>query len=137
MQFRLHPCAALLLSFWFCLPGALCFPFIFWQSHTAGIVFLALWLCLSVLLGQSVGRSLHGNVYAGQLTLCCGVLFKGSWRLPLRFITGITRLESPLMLLTHCCTLVVHTSGRAVILPALSNADAVQLTALLQREAGV
>lgn len=137
MDFRLHPCAPLLLSVWFCLPGALCFPFIYWQTHTAGIVFLVLWLCLSVLLGQSLGRTLRGSARAGQLNVSCGVLFKGTWRLPLRFITGITRLESPLMQLMHCCTLVVHTSGRAVILPALSDAVAIQLSALLQREAGV
>ncbi len=136
MDFRLHPCAPLLLSFWLSLPGLLCCPFIFWQSQYAGIVFLLIWLALSVLLGQAVGRTLRGSARAGQLNVSCGVLFKCTWRLPLRFVTGITRLESPLMHLFHCCTLIIHTSGRVLVLPALSNVEAIQLSALFQREAG-
>lgn len=136
MEFRLHPRAPIILSVWFCLPGALLCPFIFWQSFLWGVAFLVLWVLAALALGVSLGRTMRGTAKAGQLIVCCGLLFKCSWRLPLRYITGLTRLETPLTLLTHCCTLVVHTSGRAVVLPALGDEIATQLTNLLQREAG-
>ena len=135
MEFCLHPRAALILTVWLCLPGALLCPFFFWRGAWAGLVFTGLWLLAALALGNSLGRTMRGTAQAGQLIVRCGVLFKCCWRLPLRYITGITRLETPLTLLTHCCSLIVHTSGRAVFLPALDNDTASQLTALLQREA--
>ena len=134
MDFRLHRQAPLLISLWLALPGAVVCPFVLWQSLAAGLTLTAVWLVLALGIGCSVGFSLRGSARAGQLHIRSGVLFKTTWRLPLRFITGVTRLETPLMQLLHCCTLTVHTSGRVVVLPAISEGVAIQLTALLQQE---
>ena len=137
MDFRLHPRASLFITLWLCLPGAVLCPFIFWQTVTGGAVFSVIWAAAAAVLGFSWGRTLRGSARAGVLTVCVGILFKFTWRLPLRYVTGITRLETPLMQLSGTCALVVHTSGRALLLPAISEAAAIQLAALLQREAGL
>ena len=137
MDFRLHPRASLFITLWLCLPGVLLCPFVFWQSIPGGAVFSAVWAGIALVLGWSWGHTLRGSARAGVLAVQVGLLFKFTWRLPLRYVTGLTRLETPLMQLSGTCALVVHTSGRALLLPALSEAAAIQLAALLQREAGL
>lgn len=137
MDFRLHPRAPLILTLWFSLPGLVLCPFIFWQSFWGGVVFALVWGGLALFLGVSIGSTMQGSARMGQLHIGCGILFKLTWRMPLRFITGFTRIETPLLHLFRCCTLVVHSSGRLLVLPAIREAQAIQLEAYLQQEDGL
>ena len=134
MEFRLHPSAPPLIALWLALPGLLICPFVLWQSLAAGLCFGLAWLGCAVVLGLSMGHTLRGSARAGELYVTCGVLFKLTWRIPLRFITGLTRQETPLLQLLHSCILVVHSSGRVLLLPVLSEGQALQLVAILQQE---
>lgn len=120
-QFRLEPAACRVLGLWLFFPGAILAPFLFWQSFWLGAVFLVVWSILSLVLLPLRARSLRCILSFGEIRVDCGFLFKTSRRLPLRFVTGASRIGSPLLRWCGCSLLLIYSSGTTLVLPGLSN----------------
>lgn len=132
LRFCIDSAGAKVLGLWLFLPGAVIAPFIFWQSFWGGAVFLVAWSLLSLWLAPLRAHSLEGSVSLGEVRLSQGILFKSSYRVPTRFVTGTSRYETLLMRACHCCLLLVYTSGTVLVLPGIRSDTADQLVAALQ-----
>ncbi len=131
MEIRCSPGAALVFGLWWCVPGLALSPFVFWQSLAAGAVFVLGWCGAALLTCRVRLGSLRGRVRAGELSVSRGVLFQTTRRMPTRFISGVTRLETPLLRRFHASLVVVHSPAGALLLPALDADDARRLESAL------
>lgn len=121
LRFRVNPVGARVIALWILLPGLILTPFIAWQNSTMGILFGALWLFFSLVGIPLRLSSFQGSISMGEVRISQGILFKTSHRLPTRFVTGVNRLQTPLLQCAKCSVLVVYTSGSFLILPAVSD----------------
>lgn len=131
MEIRCSPAGALAFGIWWCVPGLALTPFVYWQSPAAGVVFLLGWCGAALLTCRIRLGSLQGRVRAGELAVSRGVLFQTTRRMPTRFISGVTRLETPLLRRLHACVVVVHSPAGTLLLPGLDTDDALRLETAL------
>lgn len=131
LQFKLDPAARRVLGLWLFLPGALVCPFLFWRSFVWGAVFLIGWSVLSLWLCPLWAASFQASVTLGEVRVEYGLLFKIRRRVPSRFVTGVSRMSTPLLHSCGCSLILIHTSGTALWLPGLSNETADQVLDLL------
>ena len=132
LHFTLEPAACRVIGLWALLPGAVAAPFLFWQGFAPGAFFAAVWLILSLVLIPARAASLRGMLSRGELQVTTGILFKVHRRLPARFVTGFTRIGTPLLRSCGCCLLILYSSGVVIFLPGLSNGTADGLLAALE-----
>ena len=72
-----------------------------------------------------------GRLRAGELSVSRGVLFQTTRRMPTRFISGVTRVETPLLRRLHASLVVVHSPAGTLLLPGLDADDARRLESAL------
>ncbi len=132
LQFKLDPAGCRVLGLWLFLPGGLVCPFLFWRSFVAGAVFLIGWLVVSLWLCPLWAQSFSATVTLGEVRVEYGLLFKFRRRVPTRFITGISRMSTPLLHSCGCSLVLLHASGTCLWLLGLSDKTADQLLALLE-----
>ena len=131
-HFTLNPAGAKVVGLWVFLPGLVAAPFLFWQGFLPGAVFLCVWLVFALLVVPARLGSTQGSLSLGEMRLSQGILFKRRQRIPTRFVTGTSRLETPLLRACRCCVLLVYTSGTVLILPGIGADAADQLVRALQ-----
>ena len=131
MEIRCCPAGVLVTGLWWCVPGLALAPFVFWQSWLAGLFFLPGWCGAALLICRVRLGSLRGRLRAGELGVRRGVLFCTEQRMPTRFISGVTRIETPLLRRAGACLVVVHSPAGALLLPALEAGDALRLETAL------
>lgn len=127
LNFVPDPTACRVVGLWAFLPGALLAPFLFWQSFTGGSVFLIVWIIFSLILVPLHIHSIRVELYPDRIEIRQGILFKFTRQASTRFITGFSRMGTPLLRLCGSCMVILHTSGTALMLPALSNTSADRL----------
>lgn len=127
MEYRLHARGLAVLTLWLSLPGGLLSAFVFWQSVLAGAVFLGLWLAGAAGLCLGRGGSVRVRLAQGELQVRAGLLFKTVKRMPVRFVSGVDLLATPLLRWAGCRVLAVHSAGVVLVLAALTEADAAAL----------
>ena len=120
-----------LATLWCLCPGLVLFPFVFWQSATAGAVFALLWVIVTLLVRMHLA-SIRGSLTLGELRMEQGLVFYFSHRVPTRHITGTLELQSPLGRLAKCGVLVVYFRGGFVLIPCLSSQQMHQLSTVMQ-----
>lgn len=127
LHFRICSAGIKITALWLLLVGILLAPFIFWQSFWIGVVFCVLWTGFSVVYLPFSLHSFEGSISLGELRTSQGILFKTNHRIPTRFITGVTKLQTPLLRLTKCSFLIIYTSGTFVLIPGIADDIAKQL----------
>lgn len=132
LHFRIDPAGARVLGLWLFVPGAAAAPFLFWQTFWGGAAFLVAWSLASLWLAPLRAGSLRGSVSLGEVRLSQGILFKSSYRVPTRFVTGISRFRTPLLRACRCSLLLIYTSGAVLLLPGVADETADRLTEALQ-----
>lgn len=131
MEIRCSAAGALVMGLWWWVPGLALSPFVFWQSPVAGLVFLVGWCGAASLTCRVRLGSLRCWLRGGELAVSRGVLFQTTRRMPARFISGVTRLETPLLRRLHASVVVVHSPAGALLLPGLQADDARRLESAL------
>ena len=131
LNFTPDPTACRVVGLWAFLPGALLAPFLFWQSFVGGTVFLIAWMVFSLYLLPLHIRSIRIELYPDRIEIRKGILFKFARQASTRFITGFSRMGTPLLRLCGSCAVILHTSGTALFLPAISDQNADQLLDML------
>ena len=131
MEIRCSTAGALAVGLWWCVPGLLLSPFVFWQSPAAGFLFVLGWCGSAILTCRVRLGSLLGRLRAGELSVSRGVLFQTTRRMPTRFISGVTRVETPLLRRLHASLVVVHNPAGTLLLPGLDADDARRLESAL------
>ena len=131
MEFRVTRSGAALIGFWVILAGAVV-SIPFWSLNAVAALFwLAVWcvVCLCVLVPR--WASCRVRVGGNHLTVRRGLLFRGTKRMPLRFISGCHILQTPVGRRMGGCVLVLIASGTFTVIPGIRRADAEQLAAKL------
>lgn len=128
LSFRICSAGIKITALWVLLPGILLTPFLLWQSLWLGIAFCVIWALLSLILIPLRLHSFEGSISLGELRVQHGLLFKLNHRIPTRFITGVTRVQTPLLRLVNCSFLIIYTSGTFIFLPGIENEVAEQIT---------
>lgn len=128
LRFTASAGGARVVALWLLLPGAVLAPFVFWQNFWGGVLFCAVWLFFCAVCVPLHLSTVRGSVSLGEVRISRGILFKSSRRVPTRFVTGVCRIRTPLLALTHSSLLVVYTSGCVLFLPPVSDEDAGPLT---------
>ena len=105
-------CAFLVWLFWNWLAGLLIF--------LLGAL-LSVWLCLLHRQGY------HVRVTGREFSVERGFFYRTLRRVPLRSVTGVWILSTPLGRLLGACAMMVFTSGTVVILVGLTAADSERL----------
>lgn len=131
MEIRCCPAGILVTALWWCLPGLALCPFVFWQSAAAGVVFLLGWCGAAFLICQVRLGSLQGRLHAGELRVRRGVLFCTEQRMPTRFVSGVTRIDTPLLRRAGASLVILRSPAGTVLLPALEAPLARRLEAAL------
>lgn len=124
MEIRCSTAGALAVGIWWCLPGLALSPFVFWQSLAAGVIFALGWCGAALLTCRIRLGSLQGRLRAGELSVSRGVLFQTTRRMPTRFISGVSRLETPLLRRFHASLVLVHSPAGTLLLAGLDADDA-------------
>lgn len=132
LHFQIDPAGSKVLGLWLFVPGAAAAPFLFWQTFWGGAAFLVSWSLLSLWLAPLRACTLEGSVSLGEVRLAQGILFKTSHRVPTRFVTGVSRLRTPLLRACRCSLLLLYTSGAVLLLPGVADETADQLVETLQ-----
>lgn len=132
LHFSICSAGIKIISFWVLLFGTLFAPFVLWQSLFLGILFYALWGVFACVFVPMSLHSFQGSISLGEVRISKGILFKTSHRIPTRFVTGVTRLQSPLARLGNCSFLILYTSGTFILLPGISNNMADQIIHVIQ-----
>lgn len=100
-------------------------------SVLIALILLALWAfaCIWLFLRLCCVRvyTLHGILHVEK-----GRLFPYSIRLPVRHITGVQLIQTPLAKLLGSCWCLAYTSGFTFILLGIRHSDALQLAALIE-----
>ena len=134
MEYRLQRRGLAVLALWLCLPGCALSAFFFWQSVPAGLVFLCAWVAAALILCLGRGASVRVRCERGELQVQAGVVFRTLKRLPVRFVSGVQVLSTPLLAWAGCRILTVHSAGIVLALAGLTAEDAQRLAALLGGE---
>ena len=124
LRFTASAGGARVVALWLLLVGAVLAPFVFWQTFWGGVLFCAVWLFFCAVCVPLHLSTVRGSVSLGAVRFSRGILFKSSRRVPTRFVTGVCRIRTPLLALTHSSLLVVYTSGCVLFLPPVSDEDA-------------
>lgn len=127
------PRARAVLCFWAALPGAVCAPFVFWQSLHAGILFCLVWAG-AVFALRVRACSFTAALSLRNLTVHAGVAFPVTRQIPRRAVTGVHLLRTPLLWLAGASVLVVHCPGGQLLLPGVPAVQADALAAILTEE---
>lgn len=127
LHFRICSAGIKITALWLLLVGIVLTPFILWQSFWIGIAFCVFWAAVSIIYLPLSLHSFEGSISLGELRTSQGILFKTNHRIPTRFITGATKLQTPLSRLTKCSFLIIYTSGAVIFIPGISEDIAKQL----------
>ena len=112
--------------------GTLLAPFVIWQSLFIGFLIYAIWAIFACVVVPMNLHSFQGSISLGEVRISKGILLKTSHRIPTRFVTGVTRLQTPLLRLANCSVLILYTSGTFILLPGISNNMADQIIHVIQ-----
>ena len=115
LRFTASAGGARVVALWLLLPGAVLAPFVFWQTFWGGVLFCAVWLFFCAVCVPLHLSTVRGSVSLGEVRISRGILFKSSRRVPTRFVTGVCRIRTPLLALTHSSLLVVYTDRKSVV----------------------
>lgn len=132
LHFSICSAGIKITSFWMLLFGTLLAPFVIWQSLFIGFLIYAIWAIFACVVVPMSLHSFQGSISLGEVRISKGILFKTSHHIPTRFVTGVTRLQTPLLRLANCSVLILYTSGTFILLPGISNNMADQIIHVIQ-----
>ena len=127
MEIRIRTSGSTVVGFWFCLLGAGLSAFVFWQSILAGLIFLAGWCGASMGICRLRGASVRGRLTGSEIEVSRGLFFKTVRRLPTRFISGVYRLDTPLLRRARASIVLVYSPAGVLLLPGMDAQDAARL----------
>lgn len=126
---------------------------VLWSAGFSAVVGVAVWLLVSVFWGLIAGFGLFAllavvctlhrigycvEVRDYELILNRGFFMLSVQKFPLRFVTGTSRITTPLSRLLGVGIITISTSGRSAVLIGLSLRDIAQLRSfLIEREGGL
>lgn len=124
MEYRVPRRGAAIVSAWAALLGVPVSLPLWRLGAPAAFTLLFLWMALC--FGALSARLASGvlRVGAHHFTLRRGRLFPVTRRVPLRFVTGCSILQSPLQRMTGTCLLLLYASGCTTLVAGLRRADA-------------
>lgn len=127
------PRARDVLCLWAAVPGAVCAPFVFWQSTAAGILFCLIWTGVVFAL-RIRAMSFTAVLTPRSITVQVGVTFPVTRQIPRRAVTGVQLLRTPLLWLAGASVLIVRCPGAQLVLPGIPAVQADAFAAILTED---